>query len=153
MNLRLFGSNEMGDQAYHMSLGLLERILDAATDHLPEETLSITLETRSGANSMSFIVESTASAKIMQFDVHVDRYLNGAFVRGPVDFTACHKDSNEAAWEDIMQGRYAQQLGDVRWHVDYCITPRLDFSEEKVRANLQDIRARHRRGSSGAPWW
>ena len=144
MNLRLFGSNEMGDQAYHMSLGLLERILDAATDHLPEETLSITLETRSGANSMSFIVESTASAKIMQFDVHVDRYLNGAFVRGPVDFTACHKDSNEAAWEDIMQGRYAQQLGDVRWHVDYCITPRLDFSEEKVRANLQDIRARQR---------
>ncbi|WFD18992.1 hypothetical protein MCAP1_001205 [Malassezia caprae] len=144
MNLRLFGSNEMGDQAYHMSLGLLERILDAATDYMPEETLSITLETRSGANSMSFIVESTASAAVMQFDVHVDRYLNDAFVRGPVDFTACHKDTREATWEDIMQGRYAQQLRDIRWHVDYCITPRLDLSEEKIRANLQEIRARQR---------
>lgn len=144
MNLRLFGSNEMGNQAYHMSLGLLERILDAATDHLPEETLSITLETRSGANMMSFIVESTTRAAIMQFDVHVDRYLNDAYVRGPVDFTACCKDSSEAPWEDIMQGRHAQQVRDVQWHVDYCITPRLDLSEEKVRANLQEIRARQR---------
>ncbi|WFD26010.1 hypothetical protein MNAN1_000985 [Malassezia nana] len=144
LNLRLFGSNEMGDQAYYMSLGLLERILDAATSRLPDETLAITLETRSGRNSMSVIVESTTSAAIVQFDVQMDRYLNDALVRGPVDFTVCHKKSDDVPWEDIMQGRYEEQLREVKWHVEYCITPRLDLSEEKVRSNLQEIRARQR---------
>ena len=55
MNLRLFGSNEMGDKAYHMSIGLLERILDVATENFPNETLSITMETRPGTGNMYVI--------------------------------------------------------------------------------------------------
>ena len=89
MNMRLFGSNEMGDQAYHLSLGLLEQILATVTERFDNESVSLTLETRSGTNSMTVIAEvhEGGEDEIMQFDIAMDRYLNDALVRGPVDFS------------------------------------------------------------------
>ena len=144
MNLRLFGSNEMGDKAYHMSIGLLERILDVATENFPNETLSITMETRPGTGNMYVIVESTETSRILQLDVVLDRYLNNALVRGPVDFVQFCGPMTEAELEDMHCGRSKSKLSDVQWYVDYCITPRHDFPEKKTRQNLQEIRNRQR---------
>lgn len=143
MNLRLFGSNEMGDKAYRMSLGLLEQILDTATDFMPNETLSITMETRPGASSMCVIVQSVASSAIVQFEVTMDRYLNQALVRGPVNFSMLNGPLTHAQLEDVRCGRL-ENIANVDWHVQYCITPRKDLSEGKVRENLQEIRQRQR---------
>ena len=144
MNLRLFGSNEMGDKAYHMSIGLLERILDVATENFPNETLSITMETRPGTGNMYVMVESTETSRILQLDVVLDRYLNNALVRGPVDFVKFCGPMTEAELEDMHCGRSKSKLSDVQWYVDYCITPRNDLSEKKTRQNLQEIRNRQR---------
>ena len=46
MNERLFGSQEMADQAFRLSLGLMEKILDAATNLFSEQSLKMTVETR-----------------------------------------------------------------------------------------------------------
>ncbi|KAL4402548.1 mitochondrial RNA 5'-end processing protein [Malassezia pachydermatis] len=144
MNMRLFGSNEMGDMAYHMSLGLLERILDTATECIPNETLSITMETRPGSGSMSVIVEASSSPQVLQLDIEMDRYVNEALVRGPVDLAQFHGPKSASQLEDMLHGRHEDDLSKLDWHVDYCITPRHDLSEDQVHANLKDIRQRQR---------
>ncbi|UZJ57292.1 hypothetical protein CBS101457_006612 [Exobasidium rhododendri] len=50
MARRLFSSVEMGEQAFRLSIGLLERILDTLTDIKPERSLRITLDTEPGEN-------------------------------------------------------------------------------------------------------
>lgn len=144
MNLRLFGSNEMGDAAYNLCLGLLEKILDTVTAQIPDESVAVTLETRSGANAMTVFAESTSGGRLLQWDVTMDRYLNDALVRGPVDFAALRAPFNDAQLEDMVQGRQGDGFGAIAWHVDYHIQPRDDLPEEKMRATLQDIRNRQR---------
>lgn len=143
MSLRLFGSPEMGDRAYRLSLGLLEKVLDAATEYFPEQTLGLTMETRAGASAMTVLVEASESDEIMQMDVTMDRYLNDALVRGPVDPAMLHGPATAAQWEDVRTGRATgTNLAELDWHVDYCITPRKDLSAAHMRNNLQDIRQR-----------
>lgn len=143
MNLRLFGSNEMGDKAYRLSIGLLELILDTATEHMPNETLALSMDTRPGG-TMNVIVESTTSTKIFLLEVTMDRYLNDALVNGPVNFSQFHRPANHAEVEDMQRGRHIPHLRDIDWHVNYCITLRDDLSEAEVRAKLQRIHTRQR---------
>lgn len=134
MNLRLFGSNEMGDMAFNLSLGLLEKILDAATEALPNETLTLTLETRPGSNNMTVIAEAPATSKIAQLDVQLDRYLQNTLVEGPVDLRLYreHLSAKGSDAENIVP----------EWRIDYCITPRTTMPEAQARANLSAIRQR-----------
>lgn len=143
MSERLFGSAQMGELAYRLSLGLLEKILEAAVEHFPDESLGITLETRAGASAMNVLVQSEDGSRIMQFDVTMDRYLNNALVRGPVDPAGINGTLSDAQLEEVRTGRSSQtNLSDLTWHVDYCITPRHDLSPVHMRSNLQDIRQR-----------
>jgi hypothetical protein len=50
MAKRLFSSVEMGEQAFKLSLGLLERLLDHVTDIKPDRSLRITFDTEPGEN-------------------------------------------------------------------------------------------------------
>lgn len=143
MSERLFGSAQMGELAYRLSLGLLEKILETAVEHFPDESLGVTLETRAGASAMNVLVQSEDGSRIMQFDVTMDRYLNNALVRGPVDPAGINGTLSDAQLEEVRTGRSPQtNLSDLTWHVDYCITPRHDLSPVHMRSNLQDIRQR-----------
>lgn len=143
MSVRLFGSAEMGELAYRLSLGLLEKVLDAATEQFPDESIGVTLETRAGASAMTVLVENADASRIMQLDVTMDRYLNDALVRGPVDPASLNGPMTDAQLEEVRNGRSAKtSLSDLQWHVDYCITPRHELNQEQMRSNLQDIRQR-----------
>ncbi|WFD30894.1 hypothetical protein MSPP1_001918 [Malassezia sp. CBS 17886] len=142
MNARLFGSSEMGDQMFNLCVGLLERIFDTATAHFPDDSLAITLETRSGANGLTAIIEPVGGGQVLQLDVAVDRYLNGALVRGPMDATALLGGATDAQIEAMANGRTHSPLTDLSLHVDYCITPRHDLSEDQRRATLAGMRQR-----------
>ena len=143
MNLRLFGSNEMGDKAYHLSLGMLEQIFHAATTYIENESVALTVETRPGAGSMTVFVEPVESGgDKVQFDVTMDRYLDGALVRGPVDISALQGSMSDAQWEEMLQRRSGKSIEAVDWHVDYCITPRYDLSQGVIRENLKEVRQR-----------
>ena len=93
---------------------------------------------------MTVFAESTSGGRLLQWDVTMDRYLNDALVRGPVDFAALRAPLNDAQLEDMVQGRQGDGFGAIVWHVDYHIQPRDDLPEEKMRATLQDIRNRQR---------
>ncbi|PKI84600.1 Pet127p [Malassezia vespertilionis] len=143
MNKALFGSTEMGDMAYRLCLGLLEQILDKATETFPDESLHISLETRFGTGTMHVIVQGAESKKITQLDVSMDRYLNDALVRGPVDATALYGPLSEAQLEDMRCGRtkLPGKKG-LSWHVEYAIAPRHDLTEDQIRKHLGEIRRR-----------
>lgn len=168
MNERLFGSQEMADQAFKLSLGMMEKALDAATSLFPEQTLRITLDGKEKDNNLlSIFVEpaephvsdvtpaTTGEApaqtttttpppppkrKIAQLDVTVDRYLDGKLVRGPVDFTLLPGRKIDWSTDDEIERRLRQTLPEVRWEVDYQFSPRPDLTEEEIFANLQMVR-------------
>jgi hypothetical protein len=52
MARRLFGDTDMAEQAFRLSVAMLEEILDAATDFFPDEPLKITLDTSPGPRSL-----------------------------------------------------------------------------------------------------
>ncbi|WFC99222.1 hypothetical protein MYAM1_001966 [Malassezia yamatoensis] len=144
MSQRLFGSPQMGELAYRLSLGLLEKILDTAVESFPKQSLSLTLETRSGANIMNVYVQSEDQQRIMQFDVSMDRYLNDALVRGPVDAASLLSPSQSSSpHESHAKSDTTQpEQRSLSWSVDYCILPRRDLSVEQIRKNLQEVRQR-----------
>ncbi|GAC72395.1 hypothetical protein PANT_7d00077 [Moesziomyces antarcticus T-34] len=167
MNERLFGSQDMADQAFKLSLGMMEAVLDAATSMFPEQTLKITIEAKDKSDTgMVVYVEPTdqatatesnaanqASAEdgakaggggrsIVQLDITVDRYLDGGLVLGPVDFSFLPGRRIDPMNEDEIERRLRQSLPPVRWEVDYRISPRSDLTEAKIRANLQAVRDR-----------
>ncbi len=114
MNERLFGSQEMADQAFKLSLGMMEAVLEAATSMFPRETLKMTIETKEKSEAgMTVYVEPAESSasvtanadgksqtesesaknngggkrNIVQLDLTVDRYLDGGLMLGPIDFS------------------------------------------------------------------
>ncbi|WFD43312.1 hypothetical protein MPSI1_001973 [Malassezia psittaci] len=143
MSQRLFGSPQMGDLAYRLCLGLLEKVLDTAVETFPKQSLSLTLETRSGANVMNVYVQSEDQQRIMQFDVSMDRYLNDALVRGPVDAAGLQSVSESSSREPHAKSHTTQPgQRSLSWYVDYCILPRRDLSAAQMRKNLQEVRQR-----------
>lgn len=143
MSVRLFGSEQMGELAYRLSLGLLEKVLEAATEHFPKQSVGVTLETRAGASAMNVLVQNADQTQIMQFDVTMDRYLNDALVRGPVNPAGINGALSDAQLEEVRTGRSSQtNLSELTWHVDYCIMPRYDLSTTHMQSNLQDVRQR-----------
>ncbi|EPQ26145.1 uncharacterized protein PFL1_06353 [Pseudozyma flocculosa PF-1] len=177
MNERLFGSEEMADQSFRLSLGMLENVLEAATNLFPRQTLKLTVETNSRADlPMSVFVEasevpdeastSTSTAedstapsssagasdpprrRIAQLDVTVDRYLDGSFVTGPVDFSLLPGRMIDPMTEDEIVRRSRLGLPPVHFDIDFKIDPRGDLSEATVRKHLDTIRERQRSLSS-----
>ncbi|KAN0062225.1 hypothetical protein ACQY0O_005406 [Thecaphora frezii] len=173
MNERLFGSEEMADQSFKLCLGMLENILDAATNLFPKQTLKITIETKERADQpMSVFVEgiapvpapdaaadsdsalsSTDAASppvrtIAQLDVTLDRYLDHQLVAGPVDFTLLPGRMIDPMTEDEITRRMRLSLPPAHFDIDFTIDPRPDLSEAEVRRNLEAIRERQRSLSS-----
>ncbi|CCF51736.1 hypothetical protein NDA10_004835 [Ustilago hordei] len=154
MNERLFGSQEMADQAFRLSLGMMENVLDAATSMFPQETLKITIEAREKSETgMTVFVEpcnvpctgdsgETKERSIVQLDITVDRYLNGGLMLGPVDFSFLPGRRVDPLSEDEIERRMRSSLPPVRWEIDYSISPRPDLTESKVRSNLDTVRGK-----------
>ncbi|KAJ9478695.1 putative mitochondrial translation system component PET127 [Pseudozyma hubeiensis] len=164
MNERLFGTQEMADQAFRLSLGMMERVLDAATGVFPGESLKITVESKErkaeavGLAGMSVYVEpanASSSAPsdgdeggaktkrtIAQLDITVDKYLDGGLMLGPVDFTHLPGRRVDPLSDDEIERRMRSSLPPVRWEIDYSISPRPDLTEAKIRSNLDGVRAR-----------
>ncbi|KAJ1028142.1 hypothetical protein NDA13_003588 [Ustilago tritici] len=154
INERLFGSQEMADQAFRLSLGMMENVLDAATSMFPEQTLKITIEAREKSEAgMTVFVEpcnapctgdsgETKERSIVQLDITVDRYLDGGLMLGPVDFSFLPGRRVDPLSEDEIERRMRSSLPPVRWEIDYSISPRPDLTESKVRSNLDAVRAK-----------
>ncbi|PWZ01601.1 Pet127-domain-containing protein, partial [Testicularia cyperi] len=150
MNERLFGSQEMAEQAFKLSLGMMESILEAATSMFPEQTLKVTVDAREkGDGPMSIYVEpadspvtpdQTMPRTIVQLDVTVDRFLDGGLVQGPVDFTVLPGRKVDPMTDDEIERRLRQSLPAVKWEIDYSISPRPDLTEAKIRSNLDSVR-------------
>ncbi|CBQ71004.1 related to PET127-component of mitochondrial translation system [Sporisorium reilianum SRZ2] len=153
MNERLFGSQEMADQAFKLSLGLMEKVLDAATSMFARQTLKITVETKEKSEvGMTVYVEpaevaaTSDAAKptrtIAQLDVTVDRYLDGGLMLGPVDFSHLPGRRIDPMSDDEIERRLRASLPPVRWEIDYSISPRPDLTEAKIRTHLDAVRAK-----------
>ncbi|CDW97253.1 hypothetical protein [Sporisorium scitamineum] len=160
MNERLFGSQEMADQAFKLSLGLMEKVLDAATSMFEGQTLKITVETKEKSEAgMTVYVEpadppvegveptsNTESSQpkrtIAQLDITVDRYLDGGLMLGPVDFSHLPGRRIDPMSDDEIERRMRSTLPAVRWEIDYSISPRPDLTESKIRNNLEAVRAK-----------
>ncbi|KAJ1020099.1 hypothetical protein NDA16_004379 [Ustilago loliicola] len=163
MNERLFGSQEMADQAFRLSLGMMESVLDAATSMFPEKTLKITIEAKEkgeGMGGMSVFVEpadtSTTTTStpetetdagrkersMAQLDITVDRYLDGGLMLGPIDFSYLPGRRIDPLSDDEIERRMRSSLPPVKWEIDYSISPRPDLTEAKIRANLDAVRAK-----------
>ncbi|SJX66031.1 related to PET127-component of mitochondrial translation system [Sporisorium reilianum f. sp. reilianum] len=153
MNERLFGSQEMADQAFKLSLGLMEKVLDAATSMFARQTLKITVETKEKSEAgMTVYVEpaevaaTSDAAKptrtIAQLDVTVDRYLDSGLMLGPVDFSHLPGRRIDPMSDDEIERRLRASLPPVRWEIDYSISPRPDLTEAKIRTHLDAVRAK-----------
>lgn len=154
MNERLFGSQQMADQAFKLSLGVMEKVLDAATSMFVEQTLKITVETKEkGDVGMTVYVEPADASSwshrqaerkrtIAQLDISVDRYLDGGLMLGPVDFSYLPGRRIDPLSDDEIERRMRASLPAVRWEIDYSISPRPDLTESKIRSNLEAVRAK-----------
>lgn len=160
MNERLFGGEEMAEQAFRLSLGMMEAVLEAATAIFPGETLRITVDSKDkhGHNTgagvgMSVFVEPAnpphaselghgegRKRSIVQLDITVDRYLDGGLMLGPVDFSALPGRRVDPMSDDEIERRQRSALPCVKWEIDYSISPRPDLTETKVRQNLESVR-------------
>ncbi|EOR01947.1 hypothetical protein J056_003623 [Wallemia ichthyophaga EXF-994] len=93
MDERLHGSTLMATQSFKHSVGVLENALDEATSLIPNETLSITFETREGEQFMSVYVESAEDTRpdkaTYVIDYEVESFLDNKKVPKDkhVDFT------------------------------------------------------------------
>ncbi|KAK0536498.1 hypothetical protein OC835_002005 [Tilletia horrida] len=183
---RVFGTVEMGEQAFSLSVRLLEAILNSATTIYPKQSLKLTLSVSEGkdphmtvyaepaelspesqqssskpqiqepkseqnpfgqsidqaiANSSSETPQPLGNRSLVQIDVKVDRYLNGALVQGqPVDFAAVPGRAINFLKEDEIARRQRQKMAPLDWTVDYIIQPRSDLNEADVARHLQKIR-------------
>ncbi|PWN33766.1 Pet127-domain-containing protein [Meira miltonrushii] len=158
---RLFSSEEMAEQAFRLSIGMLEKVLDAATSYFPDDTLKITMDAqndplgREESHLLVFVTpesgeqsESTegekkmGNSKTLLLEVHVDRYLSGALVHGPVNFSQPKGYSIDVSREDEIARRERLELPPLEWKVEYRITPRSELTEEETEAKLQKVRKR-----------
>lgn len=158
---KIFSSEEMAEQAFRLSLGMLEKILDAATLYFPSETLRITMDAQNDhlgkeeSHLKVFItpesgekVESKEKETSMEknktllLDVQVDRYLSEALVHGPVDFSQPKGYAIDVSKEDEIARRERSELPPLEWKVEYSVTPRSDLSQEETEAKLEKVQNR-----------
>ncbi|TIA90056.1 hypothetical protein E3P99_01762 [Wallemia hederae] len=101
MDERLHGSTAMATQSFKHSIGILERALDEATALIPDETLSITFDTREGTQYMSVYVESAEDTRADKptyvIDFEVKSFVNNKQVPHDkhVDFSAVKEENPE----------------------------------------------------------
>ncbi|MCO5589751.1 hypothetical protein L7F22_043720 [Adiantum nelumboides] len=159
---RIFSSEEMAEQAFRLSLGMLEKILDAASSYYPNDTLRITMDAqndplgREESHLLVFVTPESVSeevetnegknilgnSKTILLEVHVDRYLSGALVHGPVNFSQPKGYAIDVSREDEIARRERSELPPLEWKVEYSITPRSDLSQEETETKLQRVRKR-----------
>ncbi|KDN51295.1 Pet127-domain-containing protein, partial [Tilletiaria anomala UBC 951] len=151
MNARLFGSQEMADQSYHMSIELLEHIFESCIAIYPQQSLKLTVhaledgamkvfvEPDTGAQAVPDNVGDHVKDEISLLKVDVDRWLDGALVTGPVQFDALPGRKVREENEEMRKPR--QSMTPVRWSVDYSIE-KMDISSSTVRSQLQQVRER-----------
>lgn len=158
---RIFSSEEMAEQAFRLSLGLLEKVLDAATSYFPDDTLKITMDAqndplgREESHLLVFVTpesgeqsesddgeKSLGNSKTLLLQVHVDRYLSGDLVHGPVNFSQPKGYTIDVSSEDEIARRERSELPPLEWKVEYSITPRSELTEEETEAKLRKVRKR-----------
>ncbi len=166
MNLRLFGSQEMADQSYKLCLGLLEKVLETATSAFPERSIKMTMETQEKDFMQIFVQpqESEDPTEIIELDVHLDRWLDGALVEGPVEFSAVQGRKWHPSLIDEVDRKMQTALDPVYREfphafsqlprsatdeapstavkVDYLIRPRPDLSKQEIRQRLNAVNKR-----------
>ncbi|EJT98711.1 Pet127-domain-containing protein [Dacryopinax primogenitus] len=101
MDIRLFGSSEMADDAFRLVLGMLEAILDAATTIFPNQTLRMTFETLEGQHTMYAWIEpdkwdeeKNGQCPVVRLEVQVQSFLNGQLVVHPIDYDSVRSGSD-----------------------------------------------------------
>lgn len=148
---KLFSSEEMGEQAFLLSVGMLERILESITRIYSHDSLRVTFDTQLGDDPKLLIFvqteggeanETDQNDRLMQFDVQVDRYLSDSLVKGPIDFNAPKGHGIDASSEDEISRRRRAKLPPLKWNIEYSIQPRSDLSMEVTQANLAKVRSR-----------
>ncbi|KAK0544455.1 hypothetical protein OC846_004850 [Tilletia horrida] len=186
---RVFGTVEMGEQAFALSVRLLEAILDSATRIYPEQSLKLTMSVEDNGNpTMQVLVErlddkpsestvsgtgmpgtddpfgrsideaisqgntasrgkpgnvtsKSESRSLVQIDVKVDRFLDGALIQGqPVDFSKVQGRNADPRKEDAIARNLRNSMAPLDWTVAYTIQPRVDLSEQEVEARLLTAR-------------
>lgn len=142
MDMRLFGSRAMGDKVFRLCVRLLERLLDVATQAFPDESLSISLETRQGAETMNMFVNPYGDeSRMLEFAVTADRFFDDKLVQGPTCFSALRANLSSEEWEDELYGPYPSILNQVSFRINYNIEPRRQ-STERTQRNLGLLRER-----------
>ncbi|PWN54077.1 Pet127-domain-containing protein [Violaceomyces palustris] len=130
MNLRLFGSEEMADQAFKLSLNLLEVTLEAATELFPNQSLKLTFETKPNEldGGLSVYVEpaTPASSDDVSKEAYSDLYREKRLTADQAK--DCAEDSSQPppkrtiAQLDILVDRYLDGVL-VRGPVDFSVLP------------------------------
>lgn len=167
---RVFGIQEMAEQAFRLSVGLCERILDRAVELYPGRTLRLTFETpeiRSSANQsdrgnsenvMQVWVQpkeqdgSVAAGEVTQLDVTVDRYFRDSLIKGPISFKELKRQEDEG-FDDVteedeiaesMIGRTALSAKNrpFEWSIEWMIDPRPDLDKTKIYEKLEQATSR-----------
>lgn len=80
--------------------------------------------------------------RIVQLQVSFDRYLSGAHVTGPVDFSAPQGRAIDHIALDEIERRRHLQLPSLEWSLEYAISPCPHLTEGQVRQNLAKVRKR-----------
>ncbi|KZT60109.1 Pet127-domain-containing protein [Calocera cornea HHB12733] len=104
MDIRLFGSTDMADDAFHLIVGVLEAVLDTATDIFPNQTLRMTYETPEGKHSMSVWVQpdewddKAGPRPIVRLEIQTQSFLDGHLVAHPIDYDSVRRGADPVDW-------------------------------------------------------
>lgn len=83
--------------------------------------------------------DTSEGDKLTLFEVHVDRYLSGSLVQGPVDFSVPEGYSIDVSREDEILRRERRGLPPLNWSIEYSIKPRTDMNAEATLERLQKV--------------
>ncbi|KZO97014.1 Pet127-domain-containing protein [Calocera viscosa TUFC12733] len=104
MDIRLFGSTDMADDAFRLILGMIEAVLDSATAIFPKQTLRMTFETGEGNHSMYVWVqpdewdETKGERPIVRLEMQTQSFLDGQLVVHPIDYDSVRKGADPVDW-------------------------------------------------------
>ncbi|CAO1629068.1 unnamed protein product [Sympodiomycopsis kandeliae] len=158
MAKQIFGSVEMADQAFRLSVGLSEQILERVLQECPhpDQNVHLTFATSEvqstgkgtveNPNLMRVFIEQSKKdgegKTLSMMDVTVDRYINGMLVQGPVDF-----QSQEL--QDILEDQRPKHATDgqatsmePKLEIAYNVTPRSDLSTSTLEEIFTEIKTK-----------
>ena len=99
MDERIYGSSAFAEQCFRHSIGILENVLDQATKLIPNQSLSLTFDTRENENYMSVYVESLEENQVYLIDVNVKSIMDGKGISPElIDFNKL-PNSEKGIWE------------------------------------------------------